>query len=98
MVKSTHPGLVVANVLRAYESSASGHRVSSGAGGQMFVRLADPIDAVVGHARHFRVSAAQRVYIVRPALRLEEFCAQKRRVADDDRSEEHTSELQSLRH
>src|ERR1039458_7488108 len=84
MVESTHPGLVVANVLRADESSASGHSVSSGAGGQMIVRLADPIDAVVGHARHFRVSAAQRVYVVRPAFGLEQFRTKERRVADDD--------------
>jgi hypothetical protein len=50
----------------------------------MVVRFAEPIGAVIGHAKHVRMGAAKRVHIIRAALGLEEFRAEERRIADDD--------------
>ena len=48
------------------------------------MRLANPIYAVVSHAWHFGIRAAQGVHVIRPAFRLKQFRAQKRRVANDN--------------
>lgn len=50
MVQSADAGLVVADVLRADQSGAAGQWVFHRAIGQMVVGLAEPIDAIVGHA------------------------------------------------
>ena len=84
VVESADAGLVVADVLRADEAGAAGHGVGGGAGRQVVVRFAKPIDAVVGHAGHVRVGAADGVDVVRAALGLEHLGAEERRVADDD--------------
>ena len=58
--------------------------IGGGAGRQVVVGLAEPIDAVVGHAGHFGIGAADGVDVVGAALGLEELGAEERRVADDD--------------
>ena len=84
VVEAADAGLVVANVLGADQPGAASDRVGSGAGRQMVVCFAEPIDAVVGHAGHVRIFFPHLVDIVGAALRFEQLGADERRVADDD--------------
>ena len=64
VVEAADAGVVVADVLRADQSGAAGDRVLRGARRQVVVGAAEPVDAVVGHARHVGVGAADGVDVV----------------------------------
>ena len=75
---------VIANVLRADQPGATGHRIGLRTERQMVVGATEPIHAIVGHTRHLRVKLAHGIDVIGAALGLEPFRAKERRIADDD--------------
>jgi hypothetical protein len=84
VVEAADAGLVVADVLGADQSGAAGNGIFLGAGRQVVVRFAQPIDAVVSHTGHVGIGGAHLVDVVGAMLGLEAFGAEERRVTDDD--------------
>ena len=64
VIEAPYPRLIVTDVLRADQSGPPCERIPGRTFGQHVVCLAEPIDTVVGHARHFGVGAANRVDII----------------------------------
>ncbi len=76
--------LVVAHVLRADQARSSRHGVLGCTRRQVVMGLAEPVHAVVSHARDLGIRPANGVDVVGPALRLEPLGPQERRIADHD--------------
>src|ERR1035441_8362853 len=84
VIQAADAGLVVADVLSSNQTGAARDRIIDRACRQMVVRLAEPIDATVGHTGDVDVGMAKGVDVIRSAFRLEPLRPQERRVAYDD--------------
>src|ERR1035438_6327163 len=84
VIESTFARLVVANVLRADESSAASYRVGCGACWQVVSSLAKPINTKIGSACNFRILLLQFPDIFAAMFQRHFPCIKKWRVADDN--------------